>query len=128
MKLLLDTHAFVWWVSDTSKLSAATRAAIADPDNDIFVSAATAWELATKVRRGRWPQAQRLATDFHELLSAEGFEPLAISTHHGLLAGSMAGDHNDPFDRMLAAQAVAEGMRVVTIDPAIATFGALVVW
>src|SRR4051812_14149388 len=101
MKLLLDTHAFVWWLNDNPKLSAVARATIADRDNDVFVSAACAWELATKVRRGRLPEAERLVAEFHDLLDQEEFEPLMVTTRHGLLAGGLTGDHNDPFDRML---------------------------
>jgi PIN domain nuclease of toxin-antitoxin system len=103
MKLLLDTHTLVWWLNNNSKLSSAARAAIADPQNEIFVSAATAWELGTKVRLGRWPDAERLVAEFHPLLAAEDFELLAIETKHGLLAGGLLGDHGDPFDRMLVA-------------------------
>jgi PIN domain nuclease of toxin-antitoxin system len=69
MKLLLDTHAFVWWLNDNPKLSARARGAIADRDNVVFVSAACAWELATKVRRGRLPEGERLVAAFHDLLA-----------------------------------------------------------
>ena len=126
MKLLLDTHAFIWWLADNPKLSRLAHAAIADPGNEIFVSAATAWELATKARRGRLPEATQIVARFHELLTEQQFEPLAITPKHALLAGGMIGDHDDPFDRMIAAQAIAEGMAVVTIDAAIATLGAAV--
>lgn len=128
MKLLLDTHALVWWLNDNPKLSAVARAAIADPGNDVFVSAASAWEIATKVRRGRMPEAVQLVADFHDLLQQEAFEPLDVTTHHGLLAGGLPGDHSDPFDRMIAAQAISEVMRVVSIDPAITALGAIAVW
>lgn len=128
MKLLLDTHAFVWWLNNSPKLSGVARAAIADPDNDVFVSAACAWELATKVRRGRLPEAERLVADFHDLLDQEEFEPLMVTMRHALLAGGLAGDHNDPFDRMLVAQGIIETMRLVTLDPAIAALGATTIW
>jgi PIN domain nuclease of toxin-antitoxin system len=128
MKLLLDTHTLVWWLNNNSKLSNAARAAIADPQNEIFVSAATAWELGTKVRLGRWPDAERLVADFHPLLAAEGFELLAIETKHGLLAGGLPGNHGDPFDRMLAAQAQIDGMNVITLDQAIIGLGAPTIW
>jgi PIN domain nuclease of toxin-antitoxin system len=128
MRILLDTHTFVWWLDEDIKLSEGARAVIIDQQNEIFVSAATAWELATKVRRGRWNAARRLVTDFHDLLAAEQFEPLMISTKHALLAGGLAGHHNDPFDRMLAAQALSDDMCVLTIDPEISSLGARTVW
>jgi PIN domain nuclease of toxin-antitoxin system len=128
MKLLLDTHTLVWWLNNNSKLSSAARTAIADTQNEIFVSAATAWELGTKVRLGRWPDAERLVAEFHPLLAAEGFELLAIESKHGLLAGGLPGDHGDPFDRMLAAQAQIDGMSVITLDPAIIGLGAPTIW
>lgn len=128
MRLLLDTHALIWWLNDNPRLSPVARAAIVDPANDVFVSAATAWEMATKVRRGRLPEAVQVVADFHKLLDAQEFEPLMMSTRHGLMAGGLPGDHNDPFDRMIAAQAIAEAMSVITIDPAIAGMGATIVW
>lgn len=128
MKLLLDTHTLVWWLNNNSKLSATARSAIGNPENEVFVSAATAWELGTKVRRGRWPEAERLVIEFHDLLTAEGFELLAITTRHGLLAGGLAGDHSDPFDRMLVAQARIDGMSLVTLDPSIISLGAPTIW
>ena len=128
MKLLLDTHTLIWWLNDNSKLSATARAAIANPGNDVFVSAATAWELATKVRRGRLPEAARIVADLHELLDQEEFEPLMVTTRHGLIAGALTGSHNDPFDRMLVAQAQSENMSIITIDPAIAALGSRTVW
>ena len=128
MKLLLDTHTLIWWLNDNSKLSATARAAIANPGNDVFVSAATAWELATKVRRGRLPEAARIVADLHELLDQEEFEPLMVTTRHGLIAGALAGSHNNPFDRMLVAQAESENMSIITIDPAIAALGSRTVW
>lgn len=128
MRLLLDTHALVWWLNESPKLSGPARAAITDPANSVFVSAATAWELATKVRLGRFPEARKLIEEFHELLTAEEFETLEVTTHHGLYAGRIAGDRSDPFDRMIAAQAMTGDLQVVTVDAAIATLGATTVW
>ena len=128
MRLLLDTHALICWLNDNPTLTAVARAAVADPINDIFVSGATAWEIATKVRRGCLPEAIQVIADFISLLDAQEFEPLTVTTRQGLMAGGLLGDHNDPFDRMIAAQAIAEAMSVITIDPAIALLGATVVW
>jgi PIN domain nuclease of toxin-antitoxin system len=128
VKLLLDTHALVWWLNDSPKLSVTARAAVGEANNDIYVSAATAWELAAKVRKGEFPEAVTLVANFHDLLKAEEFAALAVTTGHGLLAGGLAGDHNDPFDGMIAAQSQVEDMLVVTVDPAIAKLGARVIW
>jgi PIN domain nuclease of toxin-antitoxin system len=128
MNLLLDTHTLVWWLNNNPKLSNPARLAMISADNRFFVSAATAWELATKVRRGRWPDAARFVSDFRPLLEAEQFDQLDITVKHGLAAGGLLGDYNDPFDRMLAAQAIIENMSVVTVDPAIQALGAPTVW
>ena len=128
MRLLLDTHALIWWLNDSPKLSQGARAAMTASDNDVLVSAATAWEMATKVRRGKLPEAVHVVADFVGLLDREGFEPLPITLRHALTAGQLGGEHNDPFDRMIAAQTMIEGLQVVTIDQAIAALGAGVVW
>src|SRR5262245_46037287 len=110
MRTLLDTHALLWWLSDDSALTKAARTVIAETKNTIFVSAASAWEIATKVRLGKLPTATDLVTDFAGQLDREGFETLAISADHAIRAGLLPGVHRDPFDRMLIAQAQAENM------------------
>ena len=128
VKLLLDTHALVWWLSDNPRLSQTAREHIAEPANSVFVSAASAWEIATKVRIGRWPEAATLASLFPGVIEANGFAALAITMHHAVHAGSLTAAHADPFDRMLAAQAELEGMTLITTDPAFAQFGTVVLW
>ena len=128
MKLLLDTHAFLWWVTDDKALSGAARTAIADESNIIFVSAATAWEIATKVRLGKLDQAAGACDRFTELIAADGFSLMPIEACHALKAGSYRVSHRDPFDRMLAAQSSLEGIKLLTRDPAFKQFGTDVYW
>jgi len=134
--LLLDTHALLWWLVEPEKLSALAHAAINDPVASIFVSAATGWELATKVRLGKLPGAEQLLQDLPSLLQHQGFQPLAVQLHHGVHAGSYQQAHRDPhrcaedcvFDRLLAAQAELEGLQLVSLDPALATFPCRLLW
>jgi PIN domain nuclease of toxin-antitoxin system len=114
LRLLLDTHALIWWTIDLARLSTPARAAIADPDNDIFVSAVSAMEVTTKHRLGKLPSAARLARAFEAEVAAEGFAGLAISVRHGEMAGAMRIQHKDPFDRLLIAQALVEGMTLIS--------------
>lgn len=128
MRLLLDTHALLWWWLDDPRLSRQASEAIAAPDADVHVSAATAWEIATKVRIGKLPAARRLAEQFERGLAEEGFRQLAITIEHGSRAGSLKGDHRDPFDRILAAQAIIEELTVVSADARIGRLGAEMLW
>ena len=128
MKLLLDTHAFLWWVTDDPNLSESARAAIADESNSVFVSAATAWEISTKHRLGKLNEATDVCERFHELVMADGFELLPVDAYHALKAGSYRVPHRDPFDRMLAAQTELEGMDLVTRDPSFKLFHTRVFW
>jgi PIN domain nuclease of toxin-antitoxin system len=128
LKLLLDTHAFLWWVTDDEALSGAARTAIADESNNIFVSAATAWEIATKVRLGKLDQAAGACDRFTELIAADGFSLMPIEACHALKAGSYRVPHRDPFDRMLAAQSAIEGIQLLTRDPTFKQFGTDVYW
>jgi PIN domain nuclease of toxin-antitoxin system len=128
VKLLLDTHTLLWWLSEQPKLSTTARNAISHDDAIIIVSAASAWEICTKVRIGKLPTAYTVCEDFQALLARNDFEPLAISLEHGRVAGQLPGAHKDPFDRMLAAQALIEGVPLVTNDPAFTGFGVKVLW
>jgi PIN domain nuclease of toxin-antitoxin system len=128
MRILLDTHAFLWWVTDDPRLSAAARAAIGDDMNDVLVSAASAWEIATKHRLGKLGEAAGVVARFGELVAADGFEHLPVSYLHALKAGRYPNAHRDPFDRMLAAQSALEGVPLVTRDPAFDDFGIQTLW
>lgn len=128
MKLLLDTHAVVWSILQVARLSPAALDAISDPESTVFVSVASAWEMSIKVGLGKWPQASPLLTDLETTLASTGFEVLPMTIAHALAAGIIQSRHRDPFDRMLAAQAVAEGMTLVTADAEVQSLGAPWVW
>ncbi|WP_068809497.1 type II toxin-antitoxin system VapC family toxin [Thauera phenolivorans] len=128
MRLLLDTHALLWWWTDDPHLSPKAREAIADRASTVLVSAASPWELATKHRIGKLGEAGEAVARFDELVSADGFEYLPISYYHCLKAGGYALAHRDPFDRMLAAQSELEGLVLVTCDPVFGLFGVNVLW
>ena len=114
MKLLLDTHALIWWLAGEDALSLPAREAIADMGNTVTVSAASAMEISTKFRLGKLPQAALLANNFEAIIAAQGFTELAITFRHAGIAGAMNITHKDPFDRLLIAQAQAEGMTLVS--------------
>ncbi|MEP7344340.1 MAG: type II toxin-antitoxin system VapC family toxin [Gemmatimonadaceae bacterium] len=128
MRLLLDTHALVWWLAGDPQLSRSARDSIGDEANEIFVSAASAWEVATKHRLGKLPGAGPLAVDFVREVRGQGFTPLPISLEHGQVAGSLAGAHRDPFDRMLMAQAREEKMGLVSNETVFDSFGVTRIW
>ena len=111
MRLLLDTHALLWWLADEG-LNSQAREAIADPDNLVAVSAASAWEISIKQAFGKLTAPD----DLEQQLQAGGFTALPISIAHGIAAGRLPRHHEDPFDRVLIAQAMAEGMTIVTRD------------
>ena len=112
MRLLLDTHTFLWWLIDVAKLTAVTRTAIADPGNDVFVSAVTGWEIAVKKARGKLTAPDNLSA----MIEEKGFRHLPLTFHHAEQAGRLPMHHRDPFDRFLIAQAQAEGLVLVTRD------------
>ena len=128
MRVLLDTHAFLWWIADSGRLSLAARQVIADETNDIVVSAASAWEITTKYRIGKLPGAEAVALDVAGVISAQGFEHLPISVVDAERAGRLPGPHRDPFDRMLAAQAQARDLAVVSADTALDAYGIRRIW
>ncbi len=128
MRLLLDTHALLWWQTGDPRLSSAALAAIAAEDNEILVSAASAWEIAIKTRLGKLASIPEAAARYGELIAADGFVHLPITHRHALRAGAYPALHKDPFDRMLAAQAELEELRLVTADPMFAEFRTSVLW
>ena len=128
MRLLLDTHALLWWWTDDKQLSRAARDAMMDEDNTVLVSAASVWEIATKFRLGKLPRAETAIQQFHQLVEADGFEHLAMTWQHGLLAGGYRCAHPDPFDRMLAAQSEIEKATLITCDGAFTEFNTQVLW
>jgi PIN domain nuclease of toxin-antitoxin system len=128
MNLLLDTHALLWWQTNDERLSNRARALIGDEMNEVFVSAASAWEIATKQRLGKLDEVPDAASRFAELVAADGFAHLSITYTHSLRAGGYQIDHRDPFDRILAAQSDLEHLLLVTRDPAFELFACKTVW
>jgi len=119
VRLLLDTNALLWWLADES-LSAQARDAVADPANLVVVSAASAWEISVKKALGKLAAPD----DLEQQVAAGGFSPLPISIAHTIAAGQLPRHHEDPFDRMLIAQASAEGLTIVTRDKRFEDYGA----
>lgn len=129
MRLLLDTHAFLWWVFADSKLSRRARTAIEDEvENQVFVSAASAWEIATKYRIGKLPDAAVVAGTLARTVAEEGFNELSVSVRHAERAGSLVGHHQDPFDRMLIAQAILDDFALVSNERAFDVYGVKRLW
>ncbi len=128
MRLLLDTHALLWWLAEPERLSPAAHAAIADGNNRVLASAASGWEIATKVRLGKLPAAGEVVDDLPHLLAAQGFGLLPITLRHGLHAGGYTVPHRDPFDRLLAAQAELGQLTLVSLDPALQAFPCRLLW
>jgi PIN domain nuclease of toxin-antitoxin system len=118
-RLLLDTHTFLWWLADHPQLGKKARDVIADEHNDVFVSAVTGWEIAIKRALGKISAPKNLDNKVED----EGFCKLAITFFHGEQAGQLPEHHKDPFDRMLIAQAQAEGLEIVTADTVIPRYG-----
>lgn len=128
MRVLLDTHSFLWWLNGDRQLSTRARRTIQDPKNAVLVSAASAWEITTKVRIGKLPGAVEVAADVLGCLQSQQFESLDITVLHAQKAGHLPGIHRDPFDRMLAAQAQIEDLPIVTNDPAFDEYGVNRIW
>lgn len=127
MRLLLDTHALLWFATDVEKLRHDTLQSIYDADR-VLVSAVSAYELALKLNQGKLPVARRLLADFAQYLERQRFETLPVSLAHAETAGRLPLDHRDPFDRMLAAQALVEELTLVSIDDKLDQFGVKRLW
>jgi len=128
VRLLLDTHALLWWLLGDPALSAVARDAIAADGNDVFVSAASAWEITTKFRIGKMPKARVVAADVAGIVARHGFFELPVTISHGKLAGSLPGVHKDPFDRILVAQAILADMQIVSRDEILSAYGIARLW
>jgi PIN domain nuclease of toxin-antitoxin system len=128
VRLLLDTHAFLWWLAGHPSLSKRARTEIDSSGSDVFVSAASAWEIATKYRLGRLPEADLVALDVTSTIESQQFTPLAVSVRHGQAAGALPGSHRDPFDRMLVAQAMLDDLTLVSNERAFDVYGVKRLW
>jgi PIN domain nuclease of toxin-antitoxin system len=128
LRALLDTHTLLWWILEDSSLTQTAKEAIAETSGTILVSAASAWELATKFRLGKLPQAGDLVSNFAGEVEQEGFLMLPVSAEHGARAGLLPGPHKDPFDRMLIAQAQAEDVAIISNETVFDHYGVRRLW
>jgi PIN domain nuclease of toxin-antitoxin system len=128
MRILLDTHILLWWLLGNEAVPLAVRSAIANSENDVFVSAASVWEISIKHKQGRLPTAVFLIGDVERVVAQRGFSPLAITIAHGDRAGSLPLHHKDPFDRMLIAQALAEALTLVSNEQLFDRYGVTRLW
>ena len=128
MRILHDTHAFLWWIAEPERLPEAVHRLIADEANDVFVSTASAWEIATKHRIGKPPEAEAVAIDIASSIAGQGFEALAITVDDAERAGRLPGPHRDPFDRLLVAQAQARHLDLVSVDRVFDGYGVNRLW
>ena len=128
MRVLLDTHTLLWAAFRKDLLSPRARQLVNSQRNEVFVSAVSAWEIATKFRLGKLPEAQALVDDFVPSIQSVGYVSLPISLEHALRAGRLTADHKDPFDRMLAAQAIHEDLALISNDEQLDIFGVRREW
>lgn len=128
MKVLLDTHSLLWATLSPASLSPEASAIIADEGNVILVSAASAWEIATKVRLGKLPGAQRFEKEFLDVIENAGYTLISIEASVALRAGRFVNEHRDPFDRVIAAQALADDIPVLSTDRKLDSFGVHRIW
>lgn len=128
MNVLSDTHALIWYLSGDRSLPPGPRGLFDDDANEVYVSAASAWEITTKHRLGKLPEVNPFADDVQAMIVKHGFIPLPVTMAHAELAGRMAGAHRDPFDRMLIAQALLENLTLVSNETRFDAFGVRRLW
>jgi len=128
VRLLVDTHALIWWLAGSPSLSKIAARAIDDDESTVFVSAASAWEIATKHRIGKLPSVERLVGRMEETLLEKGLNLLPVTVTHGDRAGMLEGPHKDPFDRMLIAQALLEDLVLVSRETLFDRYGVRRLW
>ena len=128
MRLLLDTHAFLWWYEGNSRMSLPARQAVDDDRNEVLVSAASAWEIATKHRLGKLPSADPITSDIAGAIAAQGFEELPVTVAEAARAGALPGPHRDPFARILIAQALSRNLVLISIETAFDRYGIRRLW
>lgn len=128
MRLLLDTHAFLWWIADARELSLRARTAIASPDNVCFLSAASCWEIAIKVSIGKLTLDGTVDRFIPEQMAINGFQELPVEVRHATRVSRMPFHHRDPFDRLLASQAIEEKLALVSADPIFRKYGLKRIW
>ena len=127
-RVLIDTHALIWWLAGDERLSLSARRQMGRTGGTVLVSAASGWEIATKRRKGKLPDPEGVLDDLRRQIAQQGFEEMPISLEHAERAGALPHPHADPFDRMLAAQAQAEGIAIVSRDEVFELFGVKRIW
>ena len=128
MRLLLDTHAFIWWFAGSEQLPLSARRLIEGDDNDVLISAASAWEIATKHRKGKLPEADPLVRDMTGAIAGQDFEELAVTVDDAARAGALPGPLRDPFDRMLIAQALSRNLVLISNESLFDRYGVRRLW
>jgi PIN domain nuclease of toxin-antitoxin system len=128
VRVLVDTHALLWWLADDKRLSRRARKTIADEETEVLVSAACVWEAAIKASLGKLGDPTRAVSRLPSIIPERGFAELQISAAHAVQAADLPRIHRDPFDRMLVAQSMIESAPVVTNDPDIRRYGVKTIW
>ena len=128
MRLLLDTHAFLWFITDDQQLSAIAEGLISDADNEILISPASYWEIAIKVRLGKYPLSTPYETMITRGIDGNGFKVLPIEPRHTAVLTAMPFHHRDPFDRLIVAQAEVERVPIVSVDAVLDAYGVQRLW
>jgi PIN domain nuclease of toxin-antitoxin system len=128
VKLLLDTHAFLWWVEGTPAIGRRARAAVSNPDTEVFVSIASCWEIAINLSLGKLRLTEALDRFIPEQLRLNGFSLLDVELRHVVRVAGLPFHHRDPFDRLLATQALEDGLALVSSDRVFRKYGVTVVW
>ena len=128
MKLLLDTHTFLWWITDNPRMSPKARDVVEDAGNEIFFSAASGWEIAIKARLGRLHLPENPSSYLTKQLTMNAIQSLAITMSHSLYVFNLPDIHKDPFDRIIVAQAILENMPLLTKDCMLTEYGIQVIW
>ncbi|MDA8334889.1 MAG: type II toxin-antitoxin system VapC family toxin [Peptococcaceae bacterium] len=128
MRVLLDTHVFLWWITDDRRLSPKARDLIGDGSNDLFLSAASGWEIAIKAGLGKLKLPADVGTMVAEQLDVNAISALPVQMNHALHVNTLPAYHRDPFDRLLVAQALCEDLSIMTADPQICQYSVTVIW
>lgn len=128
MRLLLDTHVFLWWIADAPELSTKARKAIANGGNECFVSLASCWEMAIKASLGKLQLSQSIERFVPEQLAANGFRLLGLDFSHVSRTETLPYHHRDPFDRLLVAQALTDNLAVVSVEAVMSRYGVKRIW
>ena len=128
MRILFDSHAFVWFLLGDARFPMRLRQRLEQPETEFVVSSASIWEIATKARLGRWPDGATVMANLNAVLATSAYRSLFVTIEHARIAGFLPWRHRDPFDRILAAQSQVEGLPLVSADRVFAEHGITVIW